>query len=233
MADLVRSDRLDVVIFDTLASLWPCSDENDASKVLLALTPLHHLTRAGAAVLLVHHPRKSDGGEGQASRGSSALPGWVDVILEWRRFDPQSQEDCRRTLKGFSRFDETPADVVVELTAGGFRTVGNRGDAKRSDRLEGIADLVPETPPGMTVEEVRDAWSDGTPRPGIRTLRGDLGVGVSENRWHRTGTGNKGDPARYWQNAIPARSTPIEGPESNSVDSPDPTLSFCPAEESV
>lgn len=76
LAGLVRQHGLALVCFDTLAALWSCDDENDAVRVLAAVTPLHLLTAAGAAVLLAHHPRKGDAGEGQASRGSGALPGF-------------------------------------------------------------------------------------------------------------------------------------------------------------
>jgi hypothetical protein len=204
VARLVRSRGYKLVVLDTLASLLPVKSENESAEVLRALVPLHQITESGAGLLLIHHPRKSDGDEGTASRGSGALPGWVDIIVELRRYAPNDRQDTRRTLVGLSRFDETPDELVVELSPDGYRTVGSKAEAKRCDRVVALREILPAEPPGMTAEEVRDAWSDGgVPKPGLRTIRGDLeqlaGVVV-------TGAGTKGDPKRY---SIPASSPSI------------------------
>lgn len=198
LARLVAERRFGLVVFDTLPSMWCVQDENDAAKVLSALTPLNAITEAGAAVLLVHHPRKGDGGEGMAARGSGALPGFADVILELRRFAPGERADRRRTLTAYSRFDDTPADAVVELTDDGYRSVGSRADARQTDRLAALADMLPTEGPGATVQELRAAWPDGgIPKPGQRTVALDLKAGAVEGRWKASGTGRKGDPLRY------------------------------------
>ncbi|MFH1419291.1 MAG: hypothetical protein ABII12_13530, partial [Planctomycetota bacterium] len=192
---------------DTIAALLPCDNENDASKMLTALAPLHTWTEAGAGVLLSHHPRKGDGGEAQAARGSGALPGFVDIILELRRFDASRREDRRRTLTAYSRFDETPDELVMELTNAGYRAVGTRGDARQNDRLAVIRQILPDAEPGMTAAEVHDAWpeGDGIPRPGKRTIENDLKHGASAGNWAMTGSGKKGDPYRFrLQNAFRA-----------------------------
>ena len=46
------------------------------------MTPLIDATRAGLAVLLVHHQRKAGGEDGDAIRGSSALAGATDANVE-------------------------------------------------------------------------------------------------------------------------------------------------------
>lgn len=200
LAGLAERHSYAVVIFDTLSTLWPVTNENDAAETLTALTPLHRITEAGAAVLLVHHPRKSEGDQGQASRGSGALPGFVDIIIELRRFDPQRREDRRRVLTTYSRFDETPGKVVIELTDDGYTTVGTKAESTRRDRLEVVAELLPDTEPGLTAAEVRDAWpDDGIPKPGLRSLHADLLYGYEQRRWQRTGEGKKGDAFRFLQ----------------------------------
>lgn len=200
LAGLVREHEYAVVIFDTLSTLWPVTNENDAAETLTALTPLHRLTEAGAAVLLVHHPRKSEGDQGKASRGSGALPGFVDIIVELRRFDPQRRDDRRRVLTTYSRFDETPGEVVIELTDDGYTAVGTRAESSRQDRMEVIAELLPDTEPGLTAAEVRDQWpDDGIPKPGPRSLHADLLYGYEQRRWQRTGEGKKGNPFRFLQ----------------------------------
>jgi len=187
-----------VVVFDTLASLWPVPDENDASLMMAALSPLHAITAAGAAVLLVHHPRKGDAGEGQASRGSGALTGFVDIIVELRRYDAANHDDRRRVLTAYSRFDETPTGVVIELAEGGYRTVGGKSEAKRDDRLSVIAGVLLPDPPGMTVDDIRDGWPLGeAPKPGRRTVQTDLKEGAGKGLWIASGHGSRGDPLRY------------------------------------
>ena len=131
IAAAVERGEYDLVIIDTWQTVSPCPDENDAADMMAALTPLHFIAEAGAAVLLAHHPRKGDASEGQSSRGSGALPGFVDTIIELRRFNAQEAEDRRRKLGGLSRFEETPAEVVIELTDDGYKLVGSTGDANR------------------------------------------------------------------------------------------------------
>lgn len=135
VARLVEERGYLLVIFDTWASVNPTWDENDTASTVRALTPLYKITGAGASVLLSHHPRKGDATERQAARGSGALPGFVDVIVELRRFDAWRREDRRRVLTGYSRFAETPTEVVVELTDTGFKTIGTKSDATIGGRV--------------------------------------------------------------------------------------------------
>ena len=179
LARLVRMVGYDVVVFDTLGAFWPVSDENDAAKVQTALMLLNALTEAGAAVLLNHHPRKGDGNEGQASRGSGALPGFVDIILELRRYEPENRDDRRRALTCYSRFDESPAEVVLELTEAGYVSCGSKADAKQADRLGLLEEILPADGPGLTADEVWARWPEGSiPRPAKRTVRYDLQEGA-------------------------------------------------------
>lgn len=204
LARLVVERRFDAVVFDTWSAMSPCPDENDAAQMLTALTPLNRITEAGAAVLLIHHPRKSDGAEGMASRGSGALTGFVDCIMELRRFAPGERQDRRRTLTAYSRFDETPAEAVVELTEHGYLTVGSKAEARKADRLATLADMLPTEGPGFTVQESLDAWPQvAIPKPGVKTMRADLAEGARAGLWLQSGAGTKGDPHRYQANSVP------------------------------
>lgn len=197
-AERVQAGDYNVVAIDTWQTISPCHDENDAAAMMRALTPLHRITEAGAAVLLIHHPRKGDANEGQASRGSGALPAFVDIIAELRRFGPDDAEDRRRKLRGLSRFDETPDEVVLELQEDGYVLIGSTTEAKKEDRSGVIQDLLAEGTAPVTVEEIRESWpDDGVPKPGIRTLRDDLKAGHAEGKWNRGGGGKKNDPYRY------------------------------------
>ncbi len=188
----------DLVVFDTLANLWPVRDENDASQVQAALMPLHRISNQGTGVLLVHHLRKGDGAEATAARGSGALAAFVDIILELRRFNAKDRQDRKRVLTGYSRFDETPNELVVELAEDGvdYTAHGSRLEASREDRAGVLAELLPDTLPGWTEKEILEAWPNEPPIA-RRTLLKDLAHGHQKGLWKRTGTGRKNDPYRY------------------------------------
>ncbi len=200
LAHYLAKEPADLIVFDTLPSLWPVRDENDAAHVQAALQPLHQLT-SQSGLLLTHHLRKGDGQEGTASRGSGALMGFVDCILELRRFDAGNRADRRRVLTAFSRDDETPAELVVELTeSDGYRAHGDREQVNSLALRTTIAGVLPNEPPGWTTKELRDNWPNDT-APRKNWLLSALNAGVEIGEWRREGKGVKGAPYTYW---IPA-----------------------------
>src|SRR5438309_2264725 len=78
---LRRDVGIDLFVIDPLAAFLP-GDENNAAAILAALSPLRRLTDAGLAVELLHHPRKEGSADGRWARGSGALLGFVDVLIE-------------------------------------------------------------------------------------------------------------------------------------------------------
>jgi hypothetical protein len=194
----VEKDGFGLVILDTLGSFWSVARENEASEVQAALMPLRMLTDAGAAVLLVHHFRKGDGTEATASRGSGALCGFVDTILEFRRYNALDRKDRKRVITGYGRYAGTPDEVVIELSEDGktYAAHGDRHEVGQAERLKIITGLLPADEPGVTAEELYDAWK-AEPKPAKRTLASDLRHGVEGERWTVTGAGKKGDPFRY------------------------------------
>ncbi len=209
LAELVRKHGYGLMVLDTLSGLWGVTDENDAAQMTGALMPLNAVTEAGAAVLLVHHPRKGDAGEGQAARGSGALPAFVDVLVELRRYNAENRDDRRRKLTAYSRFDDTPGELVLELTEDGYRIIGTGQDASRDDRRRVIEGMLPIEAPGWTWDEVRDHWpTNGVPKPGERTIREDLVTGAQAAQWKQAGAGVRGDPHRYYRDSIPAPAPP-------------------------
>lgn len=198
VADYVQQNDVDLVVLDTWQSLTPNDDENDAPRTVKALQPLNLITSQGAGILLVHHARKGDGPQGQAARGSGALTGFVDLIVELRRFDAGRAQDRRRVLTGLGRFSE-PSECVIELDESGqYRRVGDKADVTRVDRSTAIAAILPECKPGMTVDEVQTAWPEKLPQSGKRTVQVDLNSGYERGQWSRTGEGKSGSPFRYW-----------------------------------
>ena len=117
--------ELDLFIVDPLASFLPGRCESDAGMLLEALQPLHRLTTAGVAVLLLHHPRKKPSEAGSAARGSGALLGFVDVSLELTRYSKLKSDEDRRLILAQSRRPETPGRLAYKWnkTTGEFRAV--------------------------------------------------------------------------------------------------------------
>lgn len=112
----VTQNGIGLVIVDTLSD-WAGmrgDDENSAGAALAAMVPLRRIAETGCAVLAVRHERKGTAEIGEASRGSSAFGGGMDILLSLRRTRGRGHEN-RRELLGVGRFDDTPAAVTVEM----------------------------------------------------------------------------------------------------------------------
>ncbi len=84
-----REKKPSIVFFDTLAAVTPGSDENAAQamgELVSYCYKIHKLT--GALVLIIHHEGKTPG---RGMRGSSALPGACEVILEVSKDEVQHE----------------------------------------------------------------------------------------------------------------------------------------------
>lgn len=160
----VREHKFDLVVFDTLAKLWPVREENDAGAVDDALMPLTGITKTGAGVLLIHHLRKSGGAEYTGSRGSGALSAFPDIVMELTRFDATDPKSRKRALRAKGRYDETPDELVIELIDGQYHAVEQPepgsgttlkvvGDSEEAKVLNALAD----TPDAwVTIEYLRE-----------------------------------------------------------------------------
>jgi len=123
----IKSHQFDLVVMDTLSKLWPVREENDAGQVDEALMPLWDIKNADVALLLVHHTRKSGGGEFTAARGSSGLTAFTDVLMELKR-NSEDRHDCKRVVKAIGRYRDIPDEVLVELRPDGYTSLGDPGD---------------------------------------------------------------------------------------------------------
>jgi hypothetical protein len=198
LADSLKQRPADLVIFDPITNLWPVKDENSAAEVTTALLPLRTLDPGECRNLtLVHHLRKSDGAEGVGSRGSGALTGFVDTIVELRRHTPGDAKDRRRVLTAHGRYDDTPAEAVVELTDHGYALHGTKSETAAEDAVKVLLDLLPGEPPGLTQDQIRESWPGGSPRK--QTMTDALRHGTNVGFWRMDGSGHKGDPLRYWR----------------------------------
>lgn len=194
----IDTEGYDLVVFDTLASIWSAKDENDAVGVQASLMPLRTLP---CAVLIIHHTRKAQHGDsedGSAARGSSALTGFVDLILELKRWKAGHRQ---RLLLAKGRFPSsvTPEESVIERTKDekSFVLVGNRNEVTEAAEKEALLAAIPYGEPGATVEEIGDTLNGEGPS---RTrLFGELKKLQAEQLLGRSGTGKKGSPWVFWR----------------------------------
>ncbi len=204
LTESLRERPAELVVIDTLAKLWPVQNENDASEVTGVLTPLLEVAYSlHAALVLIHHLRKTEGLESTATRGSGGITASVDCILELRRYKPGDRQDRRRVLHCDSRFDDKLDECVIQLGDGGYAACGDRRDTARDDAARVILGVLVESEeaqqaPGMTVQQIVTAgWEEG-PAPTKRTLLDAFRHGSETGMWRREGTGQKGSPYTYW-----------------------------------
>lgn len=84
LVDAVKAERPALIFIDTLAMAFPGQEENSAEAMGRVVAVSRLLTRWGAAVVLIHHDTKSEGG---TPRGHSILNGALDVALHVKRDD--------------------------------------------------------------------------------------------------------------------------------------------------
>lgn len=199
-AELERErGALDVLVVDTLAAFLPGRSESDPGTLLDMLTPLRRLATAGAAVLLLHHPRRAASENGSVARGSGALLGFVDVILELSRLGNLGSESCRRRLNGLSRFAETPRELVYEWVPGTaeFRAVANPLDARYLENWETVHALLKARPTAATHKELLADWPADKVPPAPSVLYEWLGRAVGAGLVRRIGNGTRAEPFRF------------------------------------
>lgn len=190
-----RRDGYGLLVVDTLGKLAGIKEENDAGEGGRVMAPLQDAAHAGMSVLVCRHERKGGGDVGESGRGTSAISGDVDVILQLRRPEG-NQPKTRRVIESLSRYTETPEKVVVELTdEEGFVLLGDEEAVTLADALRKVSAHLHgefEQKAFWTLDELVDAC-DMTRAAVQRALR------EMERRKEiqRSGKGRKGDPFRY------------------------------------
>ncbi len=87
--------------------------------MLAALLPLQRLTNRGVSVLVQHHPRKRDTAAGLAARGSGALSGFTDVLVEMEVASRAADGRPQRCGGGPARDHATASGFLLPGRAGG------------------------------------------------------------------------------------------------------------------
>ncbi len=200
LADVHARHGLSLVAIDPLSAFFPGRGESNAELMLEFLMPLHRLTALGLSVLLLHHPGKGEAGEGMAARGSGALCAFVDVLVEMKWHARPSEDDRRRRLLALSRHDETPRQLVLELSADGTDYLGHGSflDEEFSQNWKLLSSILASAPKKLTRHQIARRWPPGSEAPSGITLWRWLERAVAQALLLREGTGRKNDPYRYW-----------------------------------
>ncbi|MFO0966492.1 MAG: AAA family ATPase [Gemmataceae bacterium] len=188
--------RVDLVVIDPLAMFLP-GNENNPASLLAALDDLHRLTHAGLAVLLLHHPAKGEPTLGQAARGTGALSACARHPPRAPR-PPGDPATRRRRLFGFSRYEETPRRLSVELTPDATDyaiCADTHDDEPFRDALPTIVSLLHHSATPMTRQQLLAIWPPPPPDPS--TLWRWLCRATALGLLRRSGAGTKGDGYRY------------------------------------
>jgi hypothetical protein len=199
---------LAILIVDTLdkwADLGPDS-ENSTGDTIRNVRPLLDAAAHGLAVLIVTHQRKAGGKHGEAVRGSNALTGAVDVIVEMEWADGALGDDCARVLRGTSRFATTPELLALSWDAAtaSFAS-GDYDEVEQLAEIDRVAAALTHEP------QNRDALHDALGGMRRERLTAHLAALVERGRAIRHGAGKKGDPYRWrLEETVEPRSEPAD-----------------------
>lgn len=220
-----KENEIDLFIIDTLSAFWSVDNENDAARVSGALLPLNHLLDKNIAVLLVHHFRKSGGDEGTASRGSGALGAGVDIMAEFSRLDGTDPHCTQRVIKTYSRFEESPKEVVIDYVDDEYITIGTKADVKRAEKLDAVSKALVDYPDGVTISDLHEKWNveELGKAPSRRTLQRHLSDLVGQGTVVIIGTvkikGGNTPLYKLTEIVNPGQFTPDNGNTSNGSQS--------------
>jgi hypothetical protein len=191
---------IDLVVIDPLASFLPGRDESNAGLMMQTLPPLQRLTAQGVSVLVLHHPRKGETVAGQAARGSGALSGYVDILVEMEWYTRASDEDRRRRLQAYSRYEATPRQLVIELNADGtdYLSHGDFAEEEFGDHWEALKAVLAGARHKLTRRQVLEAWPEGRVAPAEVSLWRWLERAAAQGLVCQDGSGKKNAPFRYW-----------------------------------
>lgn len=167
--------------------------ENSAGEADAAMAPLIVAAGKGIGIIVARHERKGGGDTGEAARGSTAFGGAVDIIVSLRRGEGNTRSTVR-VLRSLSRFEETPDELVVELTDDGYVVLGDMMAVALMEARAAVLEHLPSSvDEAVTVEDLRKLTEDVSRSTIDRALK-DL---EAEQFVRRVGGGKRGDPFRW------------------------------------
>jgi hypothetical protein len=190
----------DLLVFDSLGSLFPPGVELNADLMGEAMGGVQRLAALGAAVGIMHHPAKHASPDGMLARGTGALSALVDILMEMYPYAPGSDSDRRRRLQAFSRSEATARQLVIELNEAGTDYLC-RGDLETVEfhnnwyLLHGI---LAAARCKLSVRDIEERWPRDEDKPHNRTLGRWLERARVLGRVNQQGQGTKPDPHLWW-----------------------------------
>ena len=195
-----RQEGLDLVMIDPLATLLPGHAENSPQHLLDCLLPLQELANRGPAVWLLHHTGKGQCLDGQAARGTSALGGFVDIMIEMSHYKRARSKDRRRRLCAYSRYAETPRHLVIELNGDGsdYLVRTDAAGAVLVSVWPEVQYILASATDKLHQQTILERWPEDGEPPDRSTLLRWLTRATRQGLIQRAGSGHRGDPFRYW-----------------------------------
>jgi AAA domain len=196
---LHRREGLDLVVMDALATLLPGYAETCAPKMLDCLLPLQSLANLGPAVWLLHHPAKGKCADGLAARGSSALPGFADIVMEMSCCRRARSRDRRRRICAYSRYVETRRHLIIELNAesNDYLVRTDETGTPLAHHWPEVHDILASACDKVDQETMLIRWPTDD-RPDRSTLSRWLKRATQQRLICCSGSGYRGDCFRYW-----------------------------------
>jgi hypothetical protein len=214
-----KSVNATLLIIDTLSQFAGLTGdrENNSGDALEAMRPLQQAVADGIGIVLVRHERKSGGDVGDSGRGSSAFAGAVDIVLSLRKPEGNAAKN-RRLLQSLSRFSETPNDLLIELSDGGYVVLGERRETAIRDAKDAILKIAPQCEAQAASEDELAKRADVTRTTAQRAID-EL---VRDGQLGRIGKGKRGNPFRYFIPELFLPNLSHIGAEKQNLDLPDP-----------
>lgn len=188
----------EMMIVDTIGRLASLAGdaENNAGAAQAAMEPLEAAAAAGLAVIMGRHSRKAGGEPQEAGRGSSAWSGVSDIVIQLTK-PGASHPPTVRKVSSVSRFEETPDEILIQLTDRGYQLLGSEGAVAFAEAetllRRALADAGGEMPQADLLR-VRD---DQDKPVGEGTARRVLEAWQQLHKAERIGQGGRRDPLRW------------------------------------
>lgn len=126
----ITEGRIDILFADPLIDFLQVADENDATEMARAFRKLRAaIRRTGCTVALIHHDHKGEGQGIALVRGSTAITGAADVIVQVSA--PFGETDPRRHIEIRGRYGLDAFDAILE--ADGYRLLAPEDVARRRE----------------------------------------------------------------------------------------------------
>lgn len=193
-----------LIVVDTIAQFagFEGDKENNSGDALAAAKPLQYAAQEGLGVLVVRHEGKRGGSAGDSGRGSSAFSGAVDVVMSLKRPDGQGNPHTRK-IESVSRFDDTPDQLVIELTDDGYVSHGTSSSSAAEKAALAILQGLPD--------RQLDAWSMDELLQNLDVSRTAAQEALkrmqSRGEVDVIGDGKKGSPFKYFKLPILSATT--------------------------